>query len=277
MGSRKKDQTLLVWWAALGLGLGLLVLSLLIWVTRHPDGDRAAHLAKDIRSLEPMLIELRQGKAPTPEMVAQSETTTLAPLMHALLDAQRQREQALAAYQAQIESVALGDWLTPANLVSGAGRATVRLRLAQLQGALDSLIRRDGAVQSRLDEATAGWLKQTPSWGDEAWRRQLLSASAPTAETMTSFFRVEHDIVARVEDLLDHLDKVGNQVTLENGAQQELVFSTEADLSRYRATLVALGDLGRSEQQWLSSAQKAGGQHARRVADLLLASVADTH
>lgn len=273
MRYRKKDQSLLAWWAILGVGLGLIVLSAVIWATRSPDGERIERMTRDIRRLEPVLVQLRQGSAPTPEMMAAAQNSTLAPLLSAMADAHRQRQQALTAYQTQIESVALGDWLTPANLISAPGRATVRQRLVQLQSALEGLIRRDAAVQSRLDDAISGWLQEAPSWGDAAWRRQLLSSSAVTAQTMTAFFKVERDIMTRVDDLLQHLDRLGNQVTLENGAQQELVFASEAELGHYRATLASLGDLGRREQELLLQAQQSSGQHARRVGELLLASV----
>lgn len=56
--------------------------------------------------------------------------------MRALIDASRQRQQALQAYQAQVEVVSLGDWLTPSHLASSRGRDALRHRLVQLEGPL---------------------------------------------------------------------------------------------------------------------------------------------
>jgi len=257
----------------LGLGIGLVLLSALLWLERDPEAGRAEALVQDLHRLEPMLARLKQGETPDAAMLAQSKDTALAPLVVALADAHRQRQQALRAYQAQIESVGLGDWLTPENLASADGRQRIRQRLVQLEVALEALMRQDGDVQSRLDESVARWLQDSPSqWGSEPWRRDLLAASAGAAQVMSRFFGVERDLVARVRDLLTHLDGIADSVALENGEQQELVFAREADLERYRDTLMKLGELGRREADLLAQAQQVGGQHARRVGDLLLAS-----
>jgi len=269
----REPRSILLWWAALGLGIGLVLLSALLWLERDPEAGRAEALVQDLHRLEPMLARLKQGETPDAAMLAQSKDTALAPLVVALADAHRQRQQALRAYQAQIESVGLGDWLTPENLASADGRQRIRQRLVQLEVALEALMRQDGDVQSRLDESVARWLQDSPSqWGSEPWRRDLLAASAGAAQVMSRFFGVERDLVARVRDLLTHLDGIADSVALENGEQQELVFAREADLERYRDTLMKLGELGRREADLLAQAQQVGGQHARRVGDLLLAS-----
>jgi hypothetical protein len=274
---RKKarlDQTPLSWWVALGLGVGLMVLSVLIWTTRLGSTDPNSEAwVQDIERAQPLLQRLQQGQGLSPESVAQADATSLAPLMHALLDAQRQRQQALLAFQAQVESAGLGVGLTPANLASVVGRAAARQRLGQMQAALDGLERGEGAVQSRLSDAVLRWVSQVPLWADETRRQQVLSAALPARQTMKDFFGIEQAIIHQVRDMLDHLDRVGSRVTLEPGPQPELVFISEAELAPYRATLATLGDLGRREQESLAQAQQVSSEHARRLSEVLLASV----
>lgn len=263
----------MAWWGVLGLGLGLIVLSALVWMRQASGEGRSVALQRDLQRLEPVVSKLRAGQAPTPEMVRDTDRSALAPLMQAMVDASRQRRQALMAYQAQIESAGLGSALTPANLALPSGRVSVRQSLAQLQGALDALSQQDAAVQSRLDDAVRQWLGDAPQWGDAAKRQALVTASAGTSRTMAEFFKVERDIVAQVESLLSYLDKIGPGVGLEGtGAQQELVFSKAADLAFYRSALMQLGYLGRHEQELLVQAQQASGAHAKQVGELLVTS-----
>lgn len=249
------------------------MLAMLVGVQQQRE-ERAAHpLMAQADQMLPLLEPLRQGQSPTAEMVKQADGTVLGPLMQALLDAQRQRQQALVAYQTQIEAVALGAWLTPGNLAHAPGRAQVRLRLNDLRAALDALVKRDLAVQTRLDESLLAWASQIPDLGDSTLRHDLVASTGSTANAMSTFFRVEHEIVAKVESLLVKLDTVGAGVSLEGGASQDLVFAHQEDLAFYQAALTDLNELGRREQQWLVAAEKASGQHARQVGDLIMATL----
>ncbi|MFY9478193.1 MAG: hypothetical protein WAQ08_11125 [Aquabacterium sp.] len=268
----KNDRSILAWWTILGLGLGLIVLSALLWVSQGSPDARHRALERDLERLAPVVENLSAGREPDARMLEEVSDSALAPLLQALIDASRQRRQALLTYQTQIEAVGLGEGLQPSTLVVPAGRHSVRQKLTQLNTALDDLARQDQLIQSRLDEALGQWLQQVPGWDDEERRKTLLATSADTTQTMTAFFEVERGIVRQVEALLTHLDKVGKGVALENGAQQELVFSKAADLNYYRAALLALGDLGRREQQLLAQAQQSAGQHARLVGHWLTAS-----
>jgi hypothetical protein len=270
----KNDRSILAWWTILGLGLGLIVLSALLWVTQGSPEARHRALERDLERLAPIVSELSSGMVPDAEMLQRVDDSGLAPLLQALMDASRRRQQALQAYQTQIEAVGLGDGLTPSTLVVPSGRHSVRQKLDQLRTALDDLNRQNIAIQSRLDESLAQWLAQAPGWDEPERRQALLHTSAGAQSTMEAFFEVERGIVAQVDGLLAHLDKVGSGVTLENGVQQELVFSKSADLGFYRATLLKLGELGRQEQQLLAQAQQTGGQHARQVAHWLTAASA---
>lgn len=263
----------MAWWGVLGLGLGLIVLAVLLLWRQTSDQSKVHALERDLQRLEPVLVKLRAGEAPTPDMVRETDRTVLAPLVQAMADASRQRTQALMAYQAQIESAGLGEALTPAKLALPSGRVSVRQSLGQLQAALDALVSQNAAVQARLDESIRQWLLDAPHWGSEPRRKALVDASMAIQETMQSFFKVERDIVTEVEGLLTHLDKVGAGVGLDgSGAQQELVFSKAADLAFYRSALLQLGYLGRHEQELLAQAQHVSGTHARQVGDLLVTS-----
>jgi hypothetical protein len=268
----KHDRSILAWWTILGLGLGLIVLSGLLWVSQGSPQARHRALQEDLQRLAPLVENLSGGREPDARMLEEAGDSALAPLLQALIDASRQRRQALLTYQTQIEAVGLGEGLQPSTLVVPAGRHSVRQKLAQLNTALDDLARQDQLIHSRLDDALSQWLQQAAGWDDDERRKTLLTTSADTTQTMTAFFDVERGIVRQVEALLSHLDKVGKGVALENGAQQELVFSKAADLNYYRAALLALGDLGRREQQLLAQAQQSGGQQARLVGRWLTAS-----
>ena len=274
MPRRRSDHAVLAWWGALGLGLGLLVLALVIGLQKARLAWEANPLWSHAHQVAPLIAQLRQGHAPSPDMVKQAEGTVLANLLQTLVDADRQRRQALLAYQTQVEAVALGSWLTPAKLVNVQGRAQVKLRLDELRAALDELVRRDAAVQSRLDEALLAWLQQWPGLQEWPWRRDLLASTGSTAQATAAFCRVEQDLVTRVEALLGQLNHVGRGVTLEgSAATQELVFARQDDLAFYRATLSDLNDLGHREQQGLVAAEQASGQHARELGDLLAAAL----
>lgn len=268
----KNDRSILAWWTVLGLGLGLIVLSALLWATQGSPEARHLALQRDLERLAPVVSQLNAGRTPDAEMLKQVDDSALTPLLQALLDASRQRQQALQTYQTQIEAVGLGEGLTPSTLVVPSGRHSVRQKLDQLRSALDDLAHQSASIHDRLDESLAQWLEQAPGLDEPERRKALLETAAGVQATMDAFFEVERSIVAQVDGLLAHLDKVGSGVTLENGAQQELVFSKSADLGFYRATLLKLGELGRQEQQLLAQAQQSGGQHARQVGHWLTAA-----
>lgn len=256
------------------MGLGLIALSALLWVSQGSPEARHRALERDLERLAPVVSDLSAGRAPDAEMLRQVDDSTLAPLLQALVDASRQRQQALQTYQTQIEAVGLGDGLLPSTLVVPAGRHSVRQKLDQLNTALDDLARQNQSIQARLDQAMGHWLQEAPGWDEPERRKALLETSSDTDHTMTAFFDVERGIVAQVNELLAYLDKVGKGVVLDNGDQQELVFTKAADLAYYRAALLKLGDLGRREQQLLAQAQQIGGVQARHLGQWLHASLA---
>jgi hypothetical protein len=262
----------LAWWAALGLGLGLVLLSTVLWIRQGSPDDENLAFSRELARIEPVLLQLHRGELPSPENLDKTRTGEFEPLMRALMDAARQRQQALEAYQSQVEAVSLGDWLTPANLASSKGRQGLRLRLHDLDLALESLIKRDASVQSHLDEALSEWLATQPASvrADQA-RRRLLQASTPAAHVMTSFFKVERDIVAQVSSLLVHLDKPEVHLALETQPQAELVFRRAEDLAFYREALTKLSVLGDRETQLIDAAHKAPEQQAKLVGAWLVA------
>jgi hypothetical protein len=266
------DRTALAWWAALGVGLGLVLLSTVLWLRQGSPDDENLAFSRELARIEPVLLQLHRGELPSPENLDKSRTGEFEPLMRALIDAARQRQQALEAYQSQVEAVSLGDWLTPANLASPKGRQGLRVRLHDLDVALESLIKRDASVQSHLDEALSEWLAAQPASvrADQA-RRRLLQASTPAAHVMTSFFKVERDIVAQVAALLGHLDKPEVHLALETQPQAELVFRRAEDLAFYREALTKLSVLGDRETQLIDAAHKAPEQQAKLVGAWLVA------
>lgn len=275
--SKRNARTVMAWWAVLGLGLGMIMLSALVWMRQDVALSRAEVLESDLRRLAPVVVRLRAGEAPTADMVREVDGSLLSPLVQAMAEAGRMRQQALVAYQAQIVSAGLGEALTPGNLALPAGRQSVRQTLAQLETALQGLAAQDANVQARLDAAVQQWLLDAPDWGDEARRRALAQATSGTAATMAVFFKTERDIVAQVLALLSYLDGIDKGVMLEgSGAAQQLVFSKAADLEYYRSALMQLGYLGRHEQESLAKALQAGKVHARQVGDLLAAHAAGT-
>lgn len=272
------DRTALAWWAALGIGLGLVLLSTILWVRQGSPDDENLAFSKELARLEPVLLQLHRGELPSTETLDKTQTGEFEPLMRALIDASRQRQQALETYQTQVESVALGDWLTPANLASPKGRQSLRIRLEQLDSALEGLIKRDAVVQARLDEGLSTWLTKQPAMvRAEDARRRLLQASTPASHVMTSFFKVERDIVSQVAMLLDRLDLPEARVSLEVHPQPELVFRRAEDLAFYRQVLGQLGALGDRESQLIDAAHKAPEQQAKLVGAWLVASSDERH
>lgn len=270
--SKRNARSVMAWWGVLGLGMGLIMLSALIWMRQDATLGRVQALESDLQRLAPVLSRMRAGEAPTAETAREADDTMLAPLVNAMAEASRLRQQSLVAYQAQIVSAGLGEALTPANLAMPAGRVSVRQTLTQLEAALQALATHDAAVQTRLDAAVQQWLRDTPQWGDAASRQNLTQASAATTSAMTAFFQTERDIVAQVLALLAYLDQVAKGVTLEGtGTSQQLVFNKAADLEFYRSALMQLGYLGRHEQESLAKALQASGAHARAVGNLLAA------
>lgn len=275
----------MAWWAVLGLGLGFMMLSGLVWV-RHDSGAGTA-VAKAREPAAPVAVvaeaegqpenpasveqqSQQPGKASASGVVVDDGASAVAPLMQALADAAAQRRQALIAYQAQIGAAGLGDALTPTSLAGTSGRKGARQSLARLESALDALIRQDNEVQSQLAGAVDEWLRAAPRWGDAARRKALVDAAGSGAATMSEFFKVERDIVAQVEGMLSYFDKIGKSVSVEGtGQQQELVFRKADDLAFYRSTLVQLGQLGQREQALLAQAQQAGATHTKEVSELL--------
>lgn len=262
----------MAWWGVLGLGLGLILLASLIWARQASIGE-AQVLEKDLLRLAPTLSRMRAGELPSPDAVRALEASLLTPMLRAMAEAGDERRQALVTYQNQIETAGLAESLTPANLALPVGRTSVRQSLARLQQALAVLVKQDVMVQARLDYAIQRWLQESPQWGSEEQRTALLRAASTTAMAMNDFFKVERDIVAQVEDLLVHLDRVGTGVGLEGaGGQQELVFNEAHDLAYYRSALLQLGYLGRQELELLKQAQGASSLHAKRVGELLTAA-----
>ncbi len=275
----------MAWWAVLGLGLGFMMLSGLVWV-RHDSGAGTA-VAKAREPAAPVAVvaeaegqpenpasveqqSQQPGKASASGVVVDDGASAVAPLMQALADAAAQRRQALIAYQAQIGAAGLGDALTPTSLAGTSGRKGARQSLARLESALDALIRQDNEVQSQLAGAVDEWLRAAPRWGDAARRKALVDAAGSGAATMSEFFKVERDIVAQVEGMLSYFDKIGKSVSVEGtGQQQELVFRKADDLAFYRSTLVQLDQLGQREQALLAQAQQAGATHTKEVSELL--------
>lgn len=272
------DRTALAWWAALGAGLGLVLLSTLLWVKQGSPDDETQAFSTELARIEPVLLQLHRGELPTADTLDQTRAGEFEPLMRALIDASRQRQQALQAYQAQVEVVSLGDWLTPGHLASSRGREALRHRLGQLEGALDELIKREAVVQSQLNEGMSAWLSRQPGavQADGALGR-LLQASRPASHVMTSFFKVERDIVIRVADLLDRLDQPEVRVSVELQPQPELVFQREEDLAHYRRVLGELSALGEREMQLIDAARRAPEQQAKLVGAWLVASTDDRH
>jgi hypothetical protein len=272
------DRTALAWWAVLGLGLGLVLLSTVLWARQGSPDDETQAFSSELARIEPVLLRLHRGELPTGETLAQTRTGEFEPLMRALIDASQQRQQALEAYQAQVEVVSLGDWLTPGQLASPDGREALRHRLKQLEGALNALIKRESAVQTQLSEGMSVWLSRQPDavQADGAQNR-LLQASRPASHVMTSFFKVERDIVIRVAALLDRLDRPDVRVSVELQPQPELVFQRREDLDHYRQVLSELSALGEREMQLIEAARKAPEQQAKLVGAWLVASADDRH
>src|SRR6218665_981236 len=95
----KNDRSILAWWTILGLGLGLIALSAMLWVTQGSPEARHRALAHDLQRLAPVVAALSAGHAPDADMLRQVDDSALAPLVQALMDASRQRQQALQTYQ----------------------------------------------------------------------------------------------------------------------------------------------------------------------------------
>jgi len=267
------DRTALAWWAALGMGLGLVLLSVLLWWRQGSPDDANQAFSEQLARLEPVLLHLHKGELPSDELLDRTQAAEFQPLIQALVDAARQRDQALGAYQAQVEVIALGDWLTPPHLISTKGRSAIRQRLVQLDQALEDLIRQDASVQAHLDESLSVWLRAQPEAirADDA-RRRLLQASTPASHVMTSFFKVERDIIAQVAGMLDLLEAQGTAVSLEMQPQPDLVFQDEAHLNQYRQGLMKLGQLGDREAQLMDAARHAPEQQAKLVGAWLVAT-----
>lgn len=73
------DRTALAWWAALGVGLGLVLLSTLLWATQGSPDDETQAFSHELARIEPVLLQLHRGELPTGEALDQTQTGEFEP------------------------------------------------------------------------------------------------------------------------------------------------------------------------------------------------------
>ncbi len=269
---RYREHWIVLTWGMVGLGLGLVALSTMLWlrqtgflVTRDQDFHVDAQLSAS-------LVQLRAGQLPESSTAMQSEW---APLWAALSSLQRQRQSALLAYEAQLSQASPSAWMTPEQLVRTEGRAELANRLAQLDNALREWSQREAAIQNEFDSTLNAWLVKAPAWMPTHVQQQMLDASTDAARVVKDYVQLEQDLLTQIRHLSDHIAGLEGQVSLtkplntlpsQGVPSSELVFNKEADLNRYQSSVNRLSELAGQEQTLMVQVRQLDQQHRKRLA-----------
>ncbi len=276
---RYREHWIVLTWGVVGLGLGLVALSTMLWLRQtgfvsphEQDGQLDAQLAT-------ALLQLRAGQLPDSNAATQGEWT---PLWTALDSLQKQRHTALAKYETQISQVTPSAWMTPEQLLQAEGRAELAKRLAILDGALREWSQQEAAIQNEFDSALHAWLMKAPAWMTAPMQQQMRDASMDAANVVKGYVQLEQDLLTQIRHLSDHIAGLDRQVTLtkstndmsSQGAQpSELVFNKAADLNRYQSSVNRLSELAGQEQKLMVQVRQLDHQHRMRLAQIIDSAV----
>jgi hypothetical protein len=273
---RRRERWVMLTWGLVGLGLGLMLLSTVMWLKQDDTAPGWRGHTAQTEALAPLLTKWRQGQLPG-DGSSSADMAAWAPLQTALQRLQTQRAQALAQYEAQVKEASPSAWLVPAQLVLPAGRQVLATRLLQLDRALSTWTQREAAIQAEFDSAMNAWFQQAPPWLDLDARQQMMEASGEAARVVHAYVQLEQDLLAQIRHLSHHIDSLGNRVSLANPEQgdgaAELVFAQEVDFNRYQSSVARLSELAEQEQSQMALVRQVDRQHLIHLADAIESSV----
>ena len=278
---RRRERWVVLTWGVVGVGLGLILLSTVMW---WKQGHGAAHWRVDAtqdQALTPLLIQLRQGQLPSLAQPVPAPGTSAAatwqPLLKALGQLQTQRAQALAQYEAQVKAASPSAWLAPAQLVRPEGRRALADRLLQLDRSLHTWTQREAVIQAEFDSAMIAWFQQAPDWIDLDARQQMVEASGKAARVIHTYVQLEQDLLTQIRHLSNHIDSLGERVSLSSdpsgASAQELVFANEVDFNRYQSSVARLAELAEQEQTQMALIRQVDRQHLMQLAEAIESSM----
>ncbi len=276
---RYREHWIVLTWGMVGLGLGLVALSTMLWLRQTgllSTHDQELHVDAQLSSA---LVLLRAGQLPESSPAMQGEWTSLWTALNSL---QKQRQAALATYETQISQASPSAWMTPEQLVRAQGRAELAKRLAQLDNALREWSQREAAIQNEFDSALNAWLVKTPAWMPTQVQQQFLDASTDAASVVKEYVQLEQDLLAQIRHLSDHIAGLEGQVALTKSTNalpsqgvpsSELVFNKTADLNRYQSSVNRLSELAGQEQTLMVRVRQLDQQHRKRLAQAIDSAV----
>jgi hypothetical protein len=278
LSKRYREYWIVLTWGVVGFGLGLLALSTMLWLrqTGMIGTDDQAQAAS--AQLAEPLTKLRAGQVP---MADPAMAPQWAPLWTALAELQRQRMQALVAYEAQISQAAVSVWMAPEQLIKVEGRAELDKRLALLDNALREWTQSEVSIQNEFDDAFQAWLLQAPAWLPPPARQRMLDASAEATKVLNVYVKTEQALLIQIRHLSEHMASLEGRVSLANasgtpstsGQPQELMFDKEADLNRYRSSVSRLAELAQQEQSQMARIKQIDEAHLKQLAQTLASVV----
>lgn len=281
---RRRESWVVLTWGVVGLGLGLILLSSVMWWKQGPTHVRWRVDTVQAQALAPLLAQLKQGQlpslaqpAPSASMANAPSGQALYPLLKALSQLQAQRAQALAQYEAQVKAASPSDLLVPTQLVRPEGRQALAARLLQLDRSLHAWTQREAVIQAEFDSALNAWFQQAPDWIDLDARQRMMEASSEAARVIHTYVQLEQDLLTQIRHLSSHIDSLGDRVSLPppdaDNAGQELVFAQEVDFNRYQSSVTRLAELAEQEQSQMALIRKVDKQHLMHLAEAIEASV----
>lgn len=272
-------------WGMAGLGVGLLLMSLLMswWPSQdagHASQQPAPSLiqaAQEDEELQTALAALRAGQLPQ-VLHASQATTGGSPwtgLWQALQQLHDDRTQALATFEAQVRQAAPGPWMQASQLITPQGRKTLEERLRILDQALNAWARRESEIQSAYDGALHAWFQQAPSWVGLDTQQAMVEAGSDAVRSLYDYVSLEQSLLTQIRHLSQHIDSLGARVKLsapagdDRDAAAELVFVQRADLNRYQSSVTRLSELAAQEQAQMAQIRELDKRHWLRLAEAL--------
>jgi hypothetical protein len=273
---RRRERWVMLTWGLVGLGFGLMLLSTVMWLKQDGTASGWRDDSEQAQAMAPLVTQWRQGQLPKPG-TGSANMAAWTPLVGALHKLQTQRAQALAQYEAQVKDASPSAWLVPEQLVLPAGRQVLATKLLQLDRALSTWTQREAMIQAEFDSAMNAWFQQAPEWLDLDARQQMMEASGEAARVVHAYVQLEQDLLAQIRHLSNHIDSLGDRVSLARTAQDEggpeLVFAQEVDFNRYQSSVARLAELAEQEQSQMALIRQVDRQHLAHLADAIESSM----
>lgn len=261
---RRRERWIILTWGVVGLGLGLILLSVTMWWRQGADAAAWSGPASLEPSAMQAVAQLKDGKVPSQAAMQWQ------PLWGALHKLQAQRAKALSVYAQQVQQASPAAWIVPAQLIQPEGRQQLSQRLIQLDRALHTWTQEEAMIQAEFDSALNAWFEQAPDWLDTSARQQMVEATADAARVLHEYVQLQQELLGQIRHLSGHIESLGNRVSLTGeGDGRELVFVQESDLNRYRSSVSRLTELAEQEQSQMELIRRLDREHMARLAQAI--------